>query len=199
MRLLCQLMSAVLIAIMVVPLLAAAVSWWAGPRLAGVVTVASGAATFGLVLALVPAVAKSGPGWSRRHCHQRWGGRLRPTPGHRAGHLAPGRFPFACIPPGHGIPLRVTAIFAVGYVFAEGDADATYRRRLFAGLNVFAWAMAMAPLVNNLGLLWVAIEVTTVVSALLVAIEGTDSAMKRPGSTSCWPLLAWAYPCSPRS
>ena len=68
-------------------------------------------------------------------------------------------------------------------MFAEHNADTLYRRRLFAGLNVFAWAMAMAPMVNNLGLLWVAIEVTTVVSALLVAIEETDSAVE----------AAWKY------
>ena len=66
---------------------------------------------------------------------------------------------------------------------ADHVPPAIYRRRLFAGLNLFAWAMAMAPIVNNLGLLWVAIEVTTVVSALLVTIEGTDSAIE----------AAWKY------
>ena len=49
-------MSAVLIAILVIPPVAAAISWWAAP-LTGAATVTSGAATFGLALALVPAVA----------------------------------------------------------------------------------------------------------------------------------------------
>ena len=74
---------------------------------------------------------------------------------------------------------------------------ALYRRRLFAGLNLFAWAMAMAPIVDNLGLLWVAIEVTTVVSALLVTIEGTDGASKQRGNTSSSPRSGWAFRCWP--
>jgi hydrogenase-4 component F len=77
----------------------------------------------------------------------------------------------------------LTAVFAIGYVSAGPTSTSLYRRRLFAGVNLFAWAMAMAPVVNNLGLLWVAIEVTTVVSALLVAIEGTDGAIE----------AAWKY------
>jgi hydrogenase-4 component F len=176
-------MSTVLVAIMVLPLVAAATSWWAGPRLAGGVTVASGVAIFGLVLALVPAVARG-----------RVVGRTRSVP--RGHAIVYGQHAVTAL----GTWLRadslslvfllataflyaLTAIFAVGYVFADRGVNATYRRRLFAGLNVFAWAMAMAPLVNDLGLLWVAIEVTTVVSALLVAMEGTDSAIE----------AAWKY------
>jgi hydrogenase-4 component F len=191
-------MSTVLIAIMVVPLVAAAISWWAGSRLAGGVTVASGAAIFGLTLGLVPTVARGtvlrGIGATST------GARSTGIIGARtAGHgqaLAYGQHAVMAL----GSWLRVdslslvfllataflyalTAIFAVGYVFAEQSTNAIYRRRLFTGLNIFAWAMAMAPLVNNLGLLWVAIEVTTVVTALLVAIEGTDSAIE----------AAWKY------
>lgn len=79
-----------------------------------------------------------------------------------------------------------TALFAIGYVRPGGDPDvaaAPYNRRFFAGLNLFAWSMAMAPLMNGLALLWVAIEVTTVVSALLVAIDDTDGATE----------AAWKY------
>ena len=54
-------MSAVLVAMMVVPLVAAAASWWGGSRLASAVTVASGTAIFGLALALVPEVARAVP------------------------------------------------------------------------------------------------------------------------------------------
>jgi hydrogenase-4 component F len=69
-----------------------------------------------------------------------------------------------------------TAIFSIGYLHPEGSPEAAsrYARRFFAGFNLFAWAMAVAPIVNGLALLWVAIEVTTVVSALLVAIDDTD-------------------------
>jgi hydrogenase-4 component F len=56
-------------------------------------------------------------------------------------------------------------------------------RRFWTGLNIFAWAMLAAPLMNSLALLWIAIEVTTVISALLVAIEDTDGAAE----------AAWKY------
>ena len=60
---------------------------------------------------------------------------------------------------------------------------AGYTRRFSLGLNLFAWSMLAAPLMSNLALLWVAVEVTTVISALLVAIEGTDGAAE----------AAWKY------
>ena len=52
---------------------------------------------------------------------------------------------------------------------------------------------------NGLALLWVAIEVTTVVSALLVAIDDTDGAIEAAGSTSSSRRWAWASLFSPRS
>ena len=161
-------MSAVLIVIMAVPLGATVVSWWAGPRLAGLVTVLAGTATFGLAMALVPSVARYKDGTSAVGALGNW---LRVDPLSLVFLLAT------------AFLYCLTAIFSVGYVAADRAATRVYRRRLFAGLNLFAWAMAMAPMVNDLGLLWVAIEVTTVVSALLVAIEGTDGAIE----------AAWKY------
>ncbi len=78
-----------------------------------------------------------------------------------------------------------SAVFAVGYIKPAGDAQEArrYSRRFYAGLNLFAWSMAMAPIVNGLALLWVAIEVTTIISALLVAIDDTDRAAE----------AAWKY------
>lgn len=78
----------------------------------------------------------------------------------------------------------LTAIFAVGYL-SGGDhpVSSAYSRRLFAGLNLFCWSMAMATIVNGLALLWVGVEVTTVISALLVAIDDTDGATE----------AAWKY------
>jgi hydrogenase-4 component F len=161
-------MSLVLIAIMVVPLAGAAASWWAGPRLGGVMTVASGTATFGLAVALVPSVARGQHGTDAVTALGSW---LR-VDSLSLVFLIATAFLYC-----------LTAIFAVGYASVDGGGGSLYRRRLFAGLNLFAWAMAMAPVVDNLGLLWVAIEVTTVVSALLVAIEGTDGAIE----------AAWKY------
>jgi hydrogenase-4 component F len=72
------------------------------------------------------------------------------------------------------------AIYCVGYVHGE---DRRYVRLFYAGLNLFAWSMLCAPLVNGLALLWVAVEITTVISALLVAIDNTDLAAE----------AAWKY------
>ncbi|MGH9082680.1 MAG: proton-conducting transporter membrane subunit, partial [Acidimicrobiales bacterium] len=70
-----------------------------------------------------------------------------------------------------------TAVFAAGYLqLGPGPEGRRYGRRFSAGLNLFCWALIAAPLVNGLALLWVAVEVTTVVSVLLVAIDGTDGA-----------------------
>lgn len=86
-----------------------------------------------------------------------------------------------------------TAIYTVGYQAAEaasvaaGAEDqrvfARYSRFFYVGLNAFAWSMLAAPLVNGLALLWIAVEITTVVSALLVALDDTEGATE----------AAWKY------
>ena len=84
-----------------------------------------------------------------------------------------------------GLLYATVATYAVGYVTGDhgGHQIATYERRFFVGLNLFAASMLAAPLVNGLALLWIAIEVTTVVSALLVAIDISDTATE----------AAWKY------
>lgn len=84
----------------------------------------------------------------------------------------------------------VTAVYAVGYL--DGDHDRTaersalfdlHCRRFYIGFNAFAWSMICAPLMNGLALLWIAVEITTVVSALLVALDDTEGATE----------AAWKY------
>ncbi|MHB2023813.1 MAG: proton-conducting transporter transmembrane domain-containing protein [Mycobacteriales bacterium] len=84
-----------------------------------------------------------------------------------------------------GLLYANVAIYSVGYVSGEhgGAAVAGYERRFYVGLNVFAASMLAAPLMNGLALLWIAIEVTTVVSALLVAIDVSHTATE----------AAWKY------
>lgn len=87
----------------------------------------------------------------------------------------------------------LAAIYTVGYFAHErtvARADESvrlrfnrYSRLFYLGLNAFAWSMIAGPLVNGLALLWVAIEVTTVISALLVAIDRTTEATE----------AAWKY------
>jgi len=87
-----------------------------------------------------------------------------------------------------------TAIYAIGYLGAEAhlvrdeSAEqqimfARHSQRFYLGLNAFAWSMICAPLVNGLALLWIAVEITTVVSALLVALDDTEGATE----------AAWKY------
>jgi len=185
-------MSSVLITIAVLPLVAAVGSWWVGRRLAAALSVISGTATFGLALSLVPAITQgrrpvlSGRAAGAAPTGMRTGARALPSVGHavtalggwlRADPLS------AVFLIATAFVYALTSIFAVGYVKTDPASSPVYARRLFSGLNLFAWAMVVAPIVDNLGLLWVAIEITTVVSALLVAIEGTDGAIE----------AAWKY------
>jgi hydrogenase-4 component F len=155
-------MGAVLLAILVVPFAACLVCFVAPVKVAKVVTLSSGVATFGLALVLVPSheVATAASGWLRADALS-------------VVFLVAVTFLYAA-----------TSVFTVGYMRpGSGASEARYSRRFFIGFNLFAWAMAMTPLVNGLALLWVAVEVTTVVSALLVAIGDTDGAVE----------AAWKY------
>ena len=77
-----------------------------------------------------------------------------------------------------GFLYAAIAVYSVGYLRRRPRQSAARpgTARFWIGLNLFAWAMLVAPMMSNLALLWVAIEVTTVVSALLVAIEDSDGA-----------------------
>ena len=84
-----------------------------------------------------------------------------------------------------GFLYAAVAAYSIGYLRQDARSPefTRYARRFYAGLNLFAWAMLAAPLMSSLALLWIAIEVTTVISALLVAIEDTDGAVE----------AAWKY------
>ncbi|MCL4421808.1 MAG: NADH dehydrogenase FAD-containing subunit [Actinobacteria bacterium] len=153
----------ILTAILVVPFAVSVLSWWVPRRVAEALTLGSGVATFVLAWTLVGSTKPVNAlgGWLR-------------TDALSTVFLVAVAFLYA-----------LTAIFAIGYLRRSGDPseDRRYSRRYYAGLNLFCWAMAVAPLVDNLALLWVAIEITTVVSALLVAIDDTEGATE----------AAWKY------
>jgi hydrogenase-4 component F len=150
--------------LLALPLAAALVCVRAPLPVARTVTVVSGVASFAFVLVLVPAAASRDLDYLRV---------LRVDALSAVFMLATG-FLYAAV-----------AVYSIGYLSKEGKDEASIKRtrRLWAGLNLFAWAMLAAPMTSNLALLWVAIEVTTVVSALLVAIENTDGAAE----------AAWKY------
>jgi hydrogenase-4 component F len=152
-------MLAVVLALLIVPL-AAGLTSAALPRTAArTITVLSGLTCFALVLALIPAVA---------HHDLNYFGYLR-VDAVSAIFLLATSFLYAAV-----------AVYSVGYLKQHEDL---YARRFYAGLNLFAWAMLAAPLMSSLALLWIAVEVTTIISALLVVIEDTDGAAE----------AAWKY------
>jgi len=147
-------MIGVILAILAVPLAAGIVCFLVPARVAAAITVGSGIVSFGLVLALIPEIAH---------------GTLNYLSYLRVDAIS-GIFLLAT-----GFLYAAVAVYAVGYLKSSHD-DSRYARRFYLGFNVFAWAMLAAPLMGSLALLWIAVEVTTVVSALLVAVEDTDGA-----------------------
>ncbi|HEY7277129.1 MAG TPA: proton-conducting transporter membrane subunit [Trebonia sp.] len=145
-------MLGVILAILIVPLAVAIVSFCVPARVATGLTIASGIASFGFALALIPDAAA---------------------------HRAPTYLSYlradavSCV-----FLLAIAFLYATVAVYAAGYLKGRTERyaRFYLGFNVFAWAMLAAPLMSSLALLWIAVEVTTVVSALLVAIENTDGA-----------------------
>jgi hydrogenase-4 component F len=157
-------MPAVVMLLLTLPLAAALICLRAPARGARLLSAVCGTACFGLVIALVPAAA---------HRDIEYLGFLRVDALSAVFLLATG-FLYAAV-----------AVYSIGYLTA-GHREARpgrFSRRFWVGLNLFAWAMLAAPMMSNLALLWVAVEVTTVISALLVAIEDTDGAAE----------AAWKY------
>ena len=157
-------MSVVAALLLIIPFVAGLASFAAPPRASQAITASAGVASFGLVLALIPDASRRGASYF---------GFVR-VDALSVVFLLATSFLYATV-----------AMYSIGYLRAGHghDPSADYTRRFSLGLNLFAWSMLAAPLMSNLALLWVAIEVTTVISALLVAIEGTDGAAE----------AAWKY------
>ena len=71
----------------------------------------------------------------------------------------------------------VVAVYSVGYL-RPGIGHIRRRRVYWSLLNLFGLALIATPIVANLGFMWVAVELTTVVSALLVTAEGSDASLE---------------------
>ncbi len=80
-----------------------------------------------------------------------------------------------------GVYLLV-AVYSAGYL-RPGVGHVRLRRLYWPLLNLFGFALVATPLADNLAVLWVAVELTTVVSAVLVTSEGTDASLE----------AAWKY------
>ena len=159
-------MSWALYAILAVPLAAALLSLTTGWRQACAVAVSSGLISLALAIVLAIKVDQ---------------GRVLVTAGGwlRLDSLG------AMFLLGTALVYAMAAVFSVGYLGVERNsaAFAAFVRRYFALLNLFGCVMLLVPLAADFGTLWVAVELTTIVSALLVAIDRTDAALE----------AAWKY------
>lgn len=166
-------MTPVLVVLALLPLAVAVLTFVTPFRVARWITVASGFASLALAITLLPAVT---------HGTVSGAGFLRVDALGEVFLLATAAL------------YALTALYAVGYFSEQAraardggpDAARAFRRysaRFYAGFNIFAWSMICAPAVNGLALLWIAVEITTVVSALLVALDNTDGAAE----------AAWKY------
>ena len=159
-------MSGLLVALLVIPLAATGVSIVAGNRGRELATIASGGASFVLAVVVV---------W-----HVRNGSDLHTLDNWLHLDALSGVFILAT-----GLLYATGAVFSVGYLRPLNDAAGhdRYARRYFAYLNLFGWTMLLVPLMNDFATLWVAVELTTIVSVLLVALDRTDAALE----------AAWKY------
>jgi hydrogenase-4 component F len=166
-------MSAILVILVVLPLCTTLVCLRATHRVAALVTALTGIAAFVLAAALVPAGID----------HTITAVRYLRADSLSLIFLLGTCFLYATV-----------AIYSVGYLADEeravragtAEQQASFARHsalFYVGLNAFAWSMICAPLVNGLALLWIAVEITTVVSALLVALDNTEGATE----------AAWKY------
>ncbi len=84
------------------------------------------------------------------------------------------------------IVYSTVGLYTVWYVnaeSAEGNPGELFRREFLALTNAFACSEIIVPLLTNMAGLWVALEATTIISALLVRLQGTLAALE----------AAWKY------
>jgi len=138
------------------------------PRLTGYAGAAGALAVFVLTIALAVGMAAGSP-----HVVTALGGGLRLD--------ALGAVFLLTV----GLVYGLTSLYTVGYLHHDRNlADFTgFNRNFFVLLHLFGWSMLIVPCLNNLAVMWTAVELTTIFSALLVALEGTDTSLE----------AAWKY------
>jgi hydrogenase-4 component F len=73
----------------------------------------------------------------------------------------------------------IAALYGLGYIRAEFDAEHKKQARLFFSLSqVFIFAMLLAVTTDNLGVMWVAIEGTTLATVFLVNLHNTQTSLE---------------------
>lgn len=147
--------------VLLLPLVAVAASVADGWRMARVATLVAGASAFVLTIALAVHVEAG------RTVHTAGGWIRLDSLG-------------AVFLVATGLLYAMTAVFSIGY-FAGHEQEhgfGHYSRRYYVLLNLFGWSMLLVPLAADFGTLWVAVELTTIISALMVALDRTDAALE---------------------
>lgn len=75
----------------------------------------------------------------------------------------------------------VTALYSINYIGRQYDTGTLDQKRLvryYQGFNAFIFTMLLVPLSNNVGIMWIAIEATTLVSVLLIMLYVKESAIE---------------------
>lgn len=80
----------------------------------------------------------------------------------------------------------VSALYSVNYMgrqYDNGMVDSKHITRYYQGFNVFLLTMLVVPIANNLGIMWVTVEATTLISVLLIMLYFKQNAIE----------AAWKY------
>jgi hydrogenase-4 component F len=165
----------ILFALLLVPLAAGTLSWVARERKAmEAINLAGFAVTFALAMTLGARVAAGGP-------VSLWNGFLYADPLSALVILLTATMALLC------------AVYAVGYLredersgaLAEEDAEeaASKLRKYYTLTPLFICSMLLVTVANNLGVMWVAIEATTLASVFLVTFYGKVTSIE----------AAWKY------
>ncbi|HSA98206.1 MAG TPA: proton-conducting transporter membrane subunit, partial [Candidatus Nitrosotenuis sp.] len=75
----------------------------------------------------------------------------------------------------------ITSLYSINYIGRQYDTGVLDQKRLvryYQGFNAFIFTMLLVPLSNNIGVMWVAIEATTLVSVLLIMLYVKESAIE---------------------
>jgi len=156
-------MAEILLAILLVPLVAAAFSYWLpDARWARGVTVAAALAVAVLVSIVDLRVSRTGP--------------VSTTGGVLAVDALSALY-LGLV----AIVGLAAALYSWGYLPARHEPGAARLRLYYALFNLFLASLLAVPLLSDLVLIWIAIDLTTLLSAFLVAFEG-----RRPMLEAAW-------------
>lgn len=98
-----------------------------------------------------------------------------------------------------GVIGLLAGLYSIGYMGHEvehGEVSVTTLCSYYGFFHLFLFTMLLAVTANNIIMMWVAIEATTLSSAFLVGLYGQRSSLEAALSTSLSVPLAWRLGCT---